>query len=106
MKIRYLKSWKRGAKAGQVVEMADGVANLLIRQKKAEPHESVRPSEVRSDVARKAFVASKQKEPNEDQTPEATQPQQTGRRFGNPRKPGNKTSGEAGGGTGEGNRAA
>lgn len=106
MKIRFTKAWKRGAKVGTVAEMPDGVANLLIRQKKAEPHESVNPSDVRSDVVRAAFVATKQRETHEGQIPESSQSQQTGRRGGNPRKPGNKTPSSSDSGTGEGAIAA
>lgn len=103
MKIRILKAWKRGAKPGQVVEMADGVANLLIRQRKAEPHESVKPSEIRCEMVRREFT---QKEHDENQISETSQPQSTGRRAGNPRKPGHKAAGAADSGTGSGGAAA
>jgi hypothetical protein len=35
MKIRFLKNWKRGLKPGDVRDLPDGVANLLIKRKLA-----------------------------------------------------------------------
>lgn len=92
MKIRMLKSgWRRGVKPGDVIDVIDSTANMLIRKHKAEPHESVNPDEVRPAFARLALrqkqaaiakATETRSEPDESPISEGSQPAQGGRRGG------------------------
>lgn len=81
MKIRLIRQWKRGTKVGDVREIGDGVANLLIRRKFAVPHEDTPPEDVRYEPARAAM--NQERVNNEDAAiPEAPRGRQAGRREG------------------------
>jgi hypothetical protein len=84
MKIRITKAGWRRATPGDVVEVPDGVANMLIRRHRAEPHESTDPADVSSSFARKAMA--KENHGNNDPIPEGPRTVVDGGRGGRRRQ--------------------
>lgn len=65
MKIKLIRQWKRGKKIGDVLDLGDGVANLLIRRKFAVPHEDTPAEDVRHAPARAEFESAALEAPEE-----------------------------------------